>query len=74
MKLLVEKIEPVVENVELRELMAQTIVKTQEMNWGPLSMTIAFGMSNLAMILVLMNLTTVEALISAKASASAHFV
>ena len=33
-----------------------------------------FGTSNLAMILVLMNLTTVEALISVKASASAHFV
>ena len=45
-----------------------------ETNWGPLSMTITFGTPNLAMILVLMNLTIVVALISAKASASAHFV
>ena len=37
-------------------------------------MTIALGTPNLAMMLVLINLTTVEALISAKALASAHFV
>ena len=37
-------------------------------------MTIAFGMPNLTMMLVLINLTTVEALILAKASALAHLV
>ena len=44
------------------------------MNYDPLSMMITFGMSNLAMMLVLMNLTIVDALILAKALASAHLV
>ena len=43
------------------------------MNYDPLSVTIALGTSNLAMMLVLINLTTVEALILVKALALAHF-
>src|SRR5262249_22130348 len=44
------------------------------MNCGPLSVTMSFGTPNLAIILRMMNLTTVLALISANASASAHLV
>src|SRR5262249_21150766 len=45
-----------------------------EMNCGPLSVTMSFGTPNLAIILRITNLTTVLALISANASASAHLV
>src|SRR5262249_53741197 len=43
-------------------------------NWGPLSVTMSLGIPNRAMMLLLMNFTTVDALISAKASASTHLV